>query len=253
MGLSIAVAGKGGTGKTTLSSLLIRYLLGEGKEPVLAVDADPNANLGETLGLKVEDTVGDICEEMLREKDNLPAGMAKTDYLNLRVEKALIESRGVDLLTMGRPEGPGCYCYTNNLLRSIIDRISSRYPYLVMDNEAGLEHLSRKTTRDIDLLLIASDPTVRGLETVRRISRIITNLKISVGKQFLVLNRAGSEDSARLSSPLGDMEIELAGIIPEDELIHKYDGEGKPFIELPPGSKAVKAVKNIVEKLGLET
>ncbi len=251
MDLSIAVAGKGGTGKTTLSTLLIRYLLGEGKKPILAVDADPNANLGETLGLSIEDTVGDICEEMLRDKDNLPAGMAKTDYLNLRIERALIESPGLDLLTMGRPEGPGCYCYTNNLLRSIIDKISSRYPYLIMDNEAGLEHLSRKTTRDVDILLITSDPTVRGLKTVKRIHEIVTNLKISVGKQFLVLNRAKAEDSSKLSSHIKDVGIELAGVIPEDELIYEYDGEGKPLMELPLESKAVKAAKNIVEKLGI--
>lgn len=251
MGLSIAVAGKGGTGKTTLCSLLIGYLRGEGKQPILAVDADPNANLSEVLGLKVEETVGDICEEMLQNKDNLPASMAKTDYLNLKIERALIESPGLDLLTMGRPEGPGCYCYANNLLRSTIDRISSRYPYLVMDNEAGLEHLSRKTTRDVNLLLITSDPTVRGLETVKRISQMVTSLKISVGKQFLVLNRADSEDSSKLSSSIKGVGIELSGIIPEDELICKYDGEGKPLIELPAESKAVEAVKSIVERLGI--
>ncbi len=251
MSLSIAVAGKGGTGKTTLSSLLTRYLLEAGKKPILAVDADPNANLGDALGLKVEETVGDICEEMLKNKDNLPAGMAKTDYLNLKIERALIESPGVDLLSMGRPEGPGCYCYTNNLLRSIIDKISSRYPYLIMDNEAGLEHLSRKTTRDVDFLLIVSDPTVRGLKTVRRIHQMVSNLKISVGKQFLVLNRSAAEDSSKLSSHIKEAEIELAGVIPEDELIRAYDGEGKPLVELPGESKAVKAVKNIVEKLGI--
>ncbi len=249
MGLNIAIAGKGGTGKTSLSSLLIRYLLEGGKKPILAVDADPNANLGETLGLKVEETVGDICEEMLQNKDKLSPSMAKTDYLNLKIERALVESPGVDLLTMGCPEGPGCYCYTNNLLRSIIDRISSRYPYLIMDNEAGLEHLSRKTTRDVDLLLIVSDPTVRGLATVKRIHQIVTNLKITVGKQFLVLSRAGSEDSSKLSSPIKDVGMEFLGMIPEDELIHEYDREGKPLIELPADSKAVKAVKDIVEKL----
>ncbi|NOX97337.1 MAG: AAA family ATPase [Nitrospirae bacterium] len=251
MSLSVAVAGKGGTGKTTFSSLLIRYLLGENKKPILAVDADPNANLGDALGLEIEDTVGDICEEMLRNKDNLPAGMAKTDYLNLKIERALIESSGMDLLSMGRPEGPGCYCYTNNLLRSIIDKISSRYPYLIMDNEAGLEHLSRKTTRDVDFLLIVSDPTVRGLKTVQRIHQMVSNLKISVGKQFLVLNRAKPESSSILSSHLEKVGIGLAGVIPEDELIYEYDGEGKPLVELPAESTAVKAVKGIVEKLGI--
>lgn len=251
MSLSIAVAGKGGTGKTTLCSLLIYYLLGEGKKPILAVDADPNTNLDEILGLKVEETVGDISEEMLRDKDNLPAGMAKTDYLNLRIEKALIESPGLDLLAMGRPEGPGCYCYTNNLLRSTIDRISSRYPYLIMDNEAGLEHLSRKTTRDVDLFLITFDPTVRGLKAAEKISLLVTGLKISVGKQLFILNRAAPEDSSKLSFPLKEMGIELSGIIPEDELIHAYDGKGKPFMELPEESKAVKAVRDIAEKLGI--
>ena len=192
MTTTIAVAGKGGTGKTTLAGLLIRRLAEDRAGPILAIDADPASNLNTVLGLPLEKTVGDVREETSEKAraNLLEAGIAKRDLLDYEINSSVVEGVGVDLLAMGRPEGPGCYCAANNMLRAIIDAIADSYPWVVIDNEAGLEHLSRRTTRDVDVLLIVSDATVRGITTAGRIAALLTELKTKVGKHYLIVNRA---------------------------------------------------------------
>lgn len=250
MGFTIAVAGKGGTGKTTLSALVVRYLKGKGEGPILAVDADPNANLGEVLGLDVRETVGRICDEML-EGAKIPPGMPKDTFMEYRIQETLIESSGYDLLVMGRPEGPGCYCYANTLVRKYIDMLSGNYGYLVMDNEAGMEHLSRRTTRDVDILILVSDPTLRGIRTARKISDLANELKLGIGRRGLVINRVVGDLQVVLGREAEELGLELLGVVPEDRLICEYELGGKSLIDLPEGSRAVEAVRGMMERIGL--
>ena len=188
MNFSIAVAGKGGSGKTSVASLIIRYLRKNGSGPILAVDADPNANLGESLGLEVGQTVGSMLDAFQGDKINIPPGMTKEAYLDYKLNEALVESKGLDLLTMGRGEGPECYCYPNLMLRKFADTLAGNYAYVVMDNEAGMEHLSRRTTQNIDVLLIISDHSVKGVRTVARIKDLVSELKLVVNRQSVLIN-----------------------------------------------------------------
>ena len=179
MGVTIAMAGKGGTGKTTIAALLIRFLLKKGTVPVLAVDADANANLNEVLGLEVETTLGEAREGL---KDGVPTGMTRDLYMEYKVQQSLVESRGYDLIVMGQPEGPGCYCAANTLLTGFLEKLTDNYPYIVMDNEAGMEHISRLTTKNVDLLLIVSDTSRRGIQAAVRINELAKSLNIGVSK-----------------------------------------------------------------------
>lgn len=249
MGKVIAVAGKGGTGKTTLCGLTIRYLLEKGLTPVLALDADPNANLNEILGVKVESTIGDIREDVI---DKVPPGMSKDEYMELKLEESLVEEQGFDLLVMGRPEGLGCYCFANALFRRYMDKLIKSYKYVVMDNEAGMEHLSRKTTRDVDTLLIVSDPTQRGLMAAWKIKTLVEELYIRVGEAFLVLNRTSQEQAEVLESKIGELGFDLIGYVPSDSLIEEFDLKGIPLIKLPESSLALQSVFGIMEKLVAE-
>jgi len=185
---TIAVAGKGGSGKTTVASLIIRYLKKVGRKPILAVDADPNANLGESLGLSVRQTIGSIIASFNQDKINIPPGMTKEAYLEFRLNDSIVESGGLDLVTMGRGEGPECYCYPNLILRKFVDTLSQNYACTVMDNEAGMEHLSRRTTQNIDQLLIISDHSVKGVRTVGRITDLVNELKLEVKRQSVIIN-----------------------------------------------------------------
>ncbi len=201
---TIAVAGKGGTGKTTIAGLLIRRLAAEQAGPILAIDADPASNLNTVLDLPLEKTVGDVREETSEKAraNLLEAGIAKRDLLDYEINTSVVEGVGVDLLAMGRPEGPGCYCAANNMLRAIIDTIADSYPWVVIDNEAGLEHLSRRTTRDVDVLFIVSDATVRGITTAGRVAALLSELDTKVGAHYLIVNRAAGRALAR--APRGD-------------------------------------------------
>jgi len=183
MSINIAVAGKGGSGKTSVSSLIVRYLLKNGKTPILVVDADPNANLAEGLGLEVTETIGRILNDFQGEKLNIPAGMTKEAYLEYRLNEIVVENKGLDLITMGRGEGPDCYCYPNTILRKFADLLAGNYAYVVMDNEAGLEHLSRRTTQNVDALLMISDHSVKGVRTISRVRDLISELKLVVKRQ----------------------------------------------------------------------
>ena len=245
MSFTIAVSGKGGTGKTTLAGMVIRHLLDQGKGPILAVDADSNSNLNEVLGVKVSATIGDARELM---KKDVPTGMTKDIWFEYKVQEALIEAKGFDLIAMGRPEGPGCYCAANTLARKCLDLLTGNYRYIVIDNEAGMEHFSRLTTRDIDLLFIVSDSSRRGITTASRIRDLIHELDLRIKREVLVINRIQEEPSPEVLAELKSQNFELAGTIPVDEAVYRYDLEGKPTSQLPVESKAVQAARQICEK-----
>jgi CO dehydrogenase maturation factor len=248
LSFSIAVAGKGGSGKTSLTSIIIRYLLNNKSGPILAVDADANANLGESLGLSVEKTVGSIIASFNDEKINIPPGMTKEAYLDFKLNEIIVEGKSLDLVTMGRGEGPECYCYPNLILRKFADTLADNYAYVVMDNEAGLEHLSRRTTQNIDVLLIVSNHSVKGVRTVSRIKDLVTELDLVVKREAVVINMAPPELAPSVKEELKKLGIEPAAVIPEDEQIVNYDLELKPLLDLPDTSEAVKAVNDIMTK-----
>jgi CO dehydrogenase maturation factor len=243
---TIAVSGKGGTGKTTLCGMLIRYLLDKGKKPILAVDADANANLNEVLGVELRSTIGEARELM---KSDVPTGMPKEMWFEYKVNEALIEADGYDLLVMGRPEGPGCYCAANTLARKYIDILSGNYGYVVIDNEAGMEHLSRLTTQNVNLLIIISDPSSRGVSTAGRIRDLVLELNLNIDRTVLIVNRSlGNLDSA-IAKQAKALGLELVGVIPTDETVLQLDLEGKPTFGLPADSPSVRSAWEIFDHL----
>ncbi len=246
MGYTIAMAGKGGTGKTTLAGLMVRYLIENNKTPVLAVDADANSNLNEVLGLKIDTTVGDAREQMKR---GATPGMTKDIFMEMKVNQALVECQGYDLIAMGRPEGEGCYCAANNLLSDCIQRLETNYPYLVVDNEAGMEHISRLTTKKIDLMVIVSDPSRRGLQAAKRIDELADEMNLLVKKKALIVNQAKPDSPKALKEALEKNGLPLAGFVPEDETVYEYDMQGVPTITLPRDNPAVKAAFSIFDTL----
>jgi CO dehydrogenase maturation factor len=249
LSFSIAVAGKGGSGKTSLATLIIRYLMKNGSGPILAIDADPNANLGESLGLDINKTIGSIIATFNEDKINIPPGMTKEAYLEYKLNETIVESKGLDLITMGRGEGPECYCYPNLLLRKFADTLAGNYAYVVMDNEAGMEHLSRRTTQNIDLLLIVSDHSVKGVRTIARIRDLASELKLVVRRQAAIVNIVPDGLAPMVKEELDRLGIESPVIIPEDEQIYQYDLELKPLLGLPDTSKAVKAIDGLMAEL----
>jgi CO dehydrogenase maturation factor len=249
MGKVIAMAGKGGTGKTTLSALIIRYLRLNGHGPILAVDADPNANLADALGLRVTKSVGGSREDFFESKMKLSPGMSKETYLEMKLHEALVESQGLDLLVMGRPEGPGCYCYANNILRRHVDLLAKNYPFVVMDNEAGMEHLSRRTTQGVDHLLFLSDYSIKGIRTVGKIRELISELKLAVKQKHLVVDRAPEEFAPGFAEEVRKQGLELLGTVPVDNLILEYDLQGKSLLDLPEEAPAVRVVAGMMEKM----
>jgi len=247
MPFSIALAGKGGTGKTTVAGMLIKYLIKTGKTPVLAVDADSNANLNEVLGLEVDDTLGGAREEM--KKGIVPNGMTKDIFMDMKLQQAIIEDDGYDLIVMGQPEGPGCYCAANTLLTGFLEKLTSNYPYIVMDNEAGMEHISRLTTSNVDILLTISDTSRRGLQAAMRIDNLAKSLNIGVSKSYLVINQTKDAIPDMALNMIKEKGIDLAGTIPEDHTVYEYDLNGRPTIEMPEDSPAVRAAFSIFEKI----
>ena len=247
MPYSIALAGKGGCGKTTMAGLLIKYLVKVNKTPILAVDADCNANLNEVLGLEVKDTIGNAREEM--KKGVVPGGMTKDIFMEMKLEEALVEAPGYDLIVMGQPEGAGCYCAANSLLAGFMERLAGNYPFVVMDNEAGMEHISRLTTKDVDILLIVTDTSRRGLQAAVRIDELARSLNIGVGKSYVVINQVKNTLSAKALEMIKDAGLELAGSVPDDDTIYEYDFNGQPTIEMPEDSPSVQAAFEIFEKI----
>jgi len=245
---NIAVAGKGGTGKTTLCSLIINQLIRANKKPVLAVDADANANLNEALGLEIGGTIAETLARIYNTTEPLPAGMTKDRYVAFRVHESLAEGDDVDLLVMGGPEGAGCYCYANNLLRGFVAELSNNYSYVVMDNEAGLEHLSRRTTQNVDVMFITSDASARGIRSAGRVKQLVDNLKLDIKKMYLVVTRVNEQTLGALKAEIEKTGLEMAGTIPEDEQVTELDLLSKPLINLPDNSPVVKAVHGILKK-----
>jgi CO dehydrogenase maturation factor len=260
---TIALAGKGGTGKTTVAALLIRYLLEEREGAVLAIDADPASNLNFVLGMDLHQTIGEIREDMLDQVQtsgalagSMPGGMSKQDYLDYHVQMSLVEGERVDLLAMGRPEGPGCYCAANQMLRVILDRLEKQYDYVVIDNEAGMEHLSRRTTRDVNVLLLVTDPTQRGLIAAKRMQEMVPELEIGVEHVYLVVNRlrgGGQKGAKALPAPLADTikaaGLDLIGTVPEEPAMAEFEFTGRPLVELPEETELYQAVREIAASI----
>lgn len=252
----IAVAGKGGVGKTTLCGLLIQYLGEQGKGPILAVDADANSNLNEVLGVEVEATLGDIREEIARsEMDKntpIPAGMSKADYAEFKFAGALAEEDNFDLLVMGRTQGKGCYCYVNGLLQNQLAKLQNAYPYIVVDNEAGMEHISRGVLPSMDTAILVSDCSRRGVQAAGRIAELIKECDMKPKTVGLIINRA--PDGVLNEGTREEIEkqgMTLLGVVPHDDKVYEYDCDGKPTISLPDDSPVKKALKEIVARLEL--
>lgn len=246
----IAVAGKGGTGKTTFTSLLIRYLIERGRRPVLAVDADPNANLNEALGVNLGETISDI---IARTKDpqGFPAGMTQETFIEYKLQSALVETQDVDLLVMGGPDGPGCYCFPNNILRKHLEGLADNYAYVVLDNEAGMEHISRRVTSDIDILFIVSDSSARAIRSAGRVHDLVKSLKSRIREIYLIVTKNRPGDIETLQQEIAATGLTLIGTIPYDAEVARYDLESKPLFELPADSGAVIAVNQICDKINV--
>jgi CO dehydrogenase maturation factor len=220
-----------------------------GSVPILAVDADPNTNLGESLGLSVNQTVSSIIASFNEEKINIPPGMTKEAYLEYKLNSILVESKGLDLLSMGWGEGPDCYCYPNLILRKFIDTLGGNYAYIVMDNEAGMEHLSRRTTQNVDELLLISNHSVKGVRTVARIRELVSELKLVVKRQWVLINFAPAKLDPMVTDELTRLGIDRVTTIPLDNEVYEYDLKLKPLLDLPDASKAVVAVSDLMSKL----
>ena len=251
---TIAVAGKGGVGKTTTCGMLIDYLTSKGQGPVLVVDADANANLNEVLGIEVETSLGAIREEMARAelKGTIPAGMTKADYAEFKFNSAITEEDDFDMLVMGRTQGKGCYCFVNGVLKTQVDKYAKNYKYIVMDNEAGLEHVARGTLPKVDTMLLISDCSRRGIQAAARVAEMIEELELKPGKMGLIVNRApGGVADAGVLEEIEKHGLELLGVLPQDEGVYRCDCDGQPSAKLP-GSNPVKvALREILQKIGI--
>ena len=249
MGLTIAMTGKGGVGKTTLAALTVDWLVARGESPVLAVDADSNANLHEALGVSYAATVGGI-RESARSKIPGMQGMAKQEFLDLRVHEALVEQRGFDLVVMGRPEGQGCYCFANNVLREVLDKLARQYKHIVVDSEAGREHISRRTLLSLDYLLMVSDCSARGVRTALRVSELADEVGLGARHRGLIVNRVpGAELPPALAQLIKETCLPLLAAIPLDAAVADLDARGVPIHDIPPDSPARLALYALLEKL----
>jgi CO dehydrogenase maturation factor len=246
MTYSIALAGKGGTGKTTLAGLIVKYLVEKKRTPVLAVDADANANLNEVLGLQVGETLGDAREEM---KKGVSTGMTKDVYMQMKLQQAVVEAAGFDLVVMGRPEGAGCYCAANTLLTQYLEKLIGNYTSIVIDNEAGMEHISRLTTNNIDILLVVSDATRRGIQSASRIIDLTDKLGLNIGNKVLIVNQSKEEQRKDIEQAVQDYQLNLAGLIPEDPEVREFDLHGRPTIELGKDNRVIRESYPIFDKI----
>jgi CO dehydrogenase maturation factor len=260
MTTTLALAGKGGVGKTTIAGMIIKHLIQTQPGAILAIDADPSSNLNMVLGLDLEWTVGDIREDMLTQvKQSLTAGgaamgaleggVSKRDYLDYEIRSSLAEGDRFDLIAMGRSEGPGCYCAVNHNMREVIDSISKHYRYLVIDNEAGMEHLSRRTTRDVQHLFVVTDPTQRGLVAAERIAGFRHEMDINIENAHLILNRLNGKMPAALKEYIEGMDIPLLGVVPADTNLIEYEFSGRPLVELGDESPVFQAVSRMMDKV----
>ncbi len=245
----IAMSGKGGTGKTTIAALLIKYLVEHGKTPVLAVDADANANLNELLGLPVDVTLGEIRDRM---KTETPSGMTKSEYMEFHINQAIIEAKGFDLLVMGQPEGPGCYCMANSILAQVMEKLARNYRYLLVDNEAGMEHLSRLNLRRIETLFVVSDPSARGILTAARIADLTKSLGVDVKKKVLIVNRVPAQIPEALDAhareAVAKTDLEFGGYVPASDEIFQAEMNQQSLLDLPNDIEVVKRTFKIFDR-----
>ena len=251
---TIAVAGKGGVGKTTTCGMIIDYLCAKHDGPVLVVDADANSNLNEVLGVEVETSLGQIREEMAQAelKGTIPKGMTKADYAEMKFSSALIEDDDFDMLVMGRTQGKGCYCYVNGVLKTQVDKYAKNYSYIVMDNEAGLEHVARGTLPHVDTLLLISDCSRRGIQAVARIAEMVKEMDLNPGRMGLIVNRApgGTRDDG-VTAEIEKHGLKLLGVLPHDEAVYRCDCQGEPSAKLPQDDPMKTALKGIMQSIGL--
>ena len=251
---TIAVAGKGGVGKTTTCGMLIDYLCAKGQGPVLVVDADANANLNEVLGVEAQTSLGEIREEMAQAelKGSIPAGMTKADYADFKFSSAIIEEDDFDMLIMGRTQGKGCYCYVNGVLKTQVDKYAKNYKYIVMDNEAGLEHVARGTLPKVDTMLLISDCSRRGIQAVARIAEMVKEMELKPGRMGLIVNRApGGMLDEGVKAEIEKHGLELLGVLPQDEGVYRCDCDGQPSAKLPSSNPVKLALKDIMKSIGL--
>lgn len=249
---TIALTGKGGTGKTTISALIVRWLVEKGRAPVLAVDADSNSNLNEVLGVSFSATVGGVREETRAQAGSLAGGLSKQQFLETQINQALVESKGFDLIVMGRPEGPGCYCFANNVLRDVLARISRNYPSIVVDCEAGLEHLSRRTLLDVDWLVTVSDPSVRGLHTARRVGDVVDEMKTRVRHRALIVNRRTDASAALTdtqSEAVRQSGFERVFMLPYDDTVARMDENAGSMKDISETSGIYMGVSEIMNSI----
>lgn len=250
----LSISGKGGSGKTTLTALLLKVLIqSKGDRSILVIDADPATNLPEALGLKVEKTVGTVTNELRKQMDQdaLSLGISKERLLETWVYNILVETPNFDFLAMGRSEGEGCYCYINSVLTRILDVIADNYDIILMDMEAGLEHLSRRTAKDVDILLIVTDPSKMGFETAKRIREVADEVHIKIKRAYLIGNQFTSEMEGLLMGRAKEIGVEYGGFIPTDPNIYRHNLEGKPLLHLPSDSPAVIAAEQIAKRINL--
>ena len=251
---TIAVAGKGGVGKTTTCGMIIDYLCSKKQGPVLVVDADANANLNEVLGVEVETSLGQIREEMAQAelKGTLPAGMTKADYADFKFSSAVIEEDDFDMLVMGRTQGKGCYCYVNGVLKTQVDKYAKNYSYIVMDNEAGLEHVARGTLPRVDTMLLISDCSRRGIQAAARVAEIVEEMQLNPGTMGLIVNRApGGQLDAGVLEEIEKHGLRLLGVLPQDEGVYRCDCDGEPSAKLPENDPMKTALRGIMQSIGL--
>lgn len=252
---TIAVAGKGGVGKTTTCGMIIDYLCKRGKGPLLVVDADANSNLNEVLGVEVETTLGAIREEMAQAElrgATIPAGMTKADYAEFKFNSALVEDDDFDMLVMGRTQGKGCYCYVNGVLKTQVDKYAKNYRYVVMDNEAGLEHVARGTLPQVDTMLLISDCSRRGIQAVARVAEMVEELHLKPTQMGLIVNRApGGVLDQGVKEEIDKHGLHLLGVLPQDEAVYRCDCDGAPSAKLPESNPVKVALREIMVKLGL--
>lgn len=249
MSFIVAIAGKGGTGKTTFAALLIKEALRRGITPLLAVDADPNYNLGDALGMKFDKTIADITDTLSKDKISLPSSMSKEAYLEVMLNSAIAEGNKIDLVVMGRPEGPGCYCYINNVLRAFLERLEKNYELVVIDNEAGMEHISRRITPKVDALVLVSDPSVKAIRATKRIKELAFELGLAIENFGMVICRAKNFNWERLEEEVKGTNIPLWGVVPQDAEIEERDTQGREIMSLDVGSPAFVAVCNVAQKI----
>ena len=251
---TIAVAGKGGVGKTTTCGMIVDYLCKKGQGPVLVVDADANSNLNEVLGVEVETSLGAIREEMAQAelKGGIPSGMTKADYAEFKFNSAIVEEDDFDMLVMGRTQGKGCYCFVNGVLKTQVDKYAKNYKYVVMDNEAGLEHVARGTLPHVDTMLLISDCSRRGVQAAARVAEMIGEMELNPGRMGLIINRApeGRLDEG-VKAEIEKHGLTLLGVLPQDEGVYRCDCDGDPSAKLPDSNPVKAALKSIMQSINL--